>query len=51
MTVLDPSPAADYIDTYGWTQHKHGFTREHYDTLTGPWRQVIGPVHPEDVAA
>ncbi len=27
---------------------QHGFTQEHYDTLTGPWRTVIGPVHPDD---
>ena len=27
---------------------QHGFTQEHYDTLTGPWRKVIGPVHPDD---
>lgn len=27
---------------------QHGFTQEHYDTLTGPWRRVIGPVHPGD---
>lgn len=27
---------------------EHGFTQEHYDLLTGPWRQVIGPVHPDD---
>lgn len=26
----------------------HGFTQAHYDTLTGPWRSVIGPVHPDD---
>lgn len=26
----------------------HGFTQEHYDLLTGPWRKVIGPIHPED---
>ena len=26
----------------------HGFTQAHYDTLTGPWRKVIGPVHPDD---
>lgn len=25
------------------------FTQEHYDLLTRPWREVIGPVHPEDV--
>lgn len=27
---------------------KHGFKQEHYDLLTGPWRSVIGPVHPDD---
>ncbi len=27
---------------------QHGFTQEHYDLLTGPWRNVIGPVHPDD---
>jgi hypothetical protein len=27
---------------------QHGFTQEHYDLLTGPWRSVIGPVHPDD---
>ena len=26
----------------------HGFTQSHYDTLTGPWRKVVGPVHPDD---
>lgn len=26
----------------------HGFTQDHYDTLTRPWRTVIGPVHPDD---
>ena len=26
----------------------NGFTQDHYDTLTGPWRKVIGPVHPDD---
>ena len=25
-----------------------GFTQAHYDPLTRPWRQVIGPVHPDD---
>jgi hypothetical protein len=25
-----------------------GFTADHYRTLTGPWAQVIGPVHPDD---
>ena len=25
-----------------------GFTQDHYDTLTGPWRKVIGPAHPDD---
>jgi hypothetical protein len=27
---------------------QHGFTQDHYDLLTGPWRTVIGPVHPDD---
>ena len=27
---------------------EHGFTQDHYDLLTGPWRRVIGPVHPDD---
>jgi hypothetical protein len=27
---------------------QHGFTQAHYDTLTKPWRTVIGPVHPDD---
>ena len=26
----------------------YGFTQAHYDLLTGPWRKVIGPVHPDD---
>lgn len=28
---------------------QHGFTHQHYDLLTGPWAQVIGPAHPDDV--
>jgi hypothetical protein len=24
------------------------FTQAHYDLLTGPWRKVIGKVHPDD---
>lgn len=27
---------------------QHGLTREHYDTLTRPWRETVGPVHPDD---
>lgn len=27
---------------------EHGFTQEHYDTLTKPWRVVIGVPHPDD---
>ena len=27
---------------------QHGFTQAHYDVLTGPWRKVIGPIHPDD---
>lgn len=26
----------------------YGFTQQHYDMLTGPWRQVISPIHPDD---
>ena len=26
----------------------HGFTQEHYDTLTRPWREIVGPLHPDD---
>ena len=27
---------------------QHGLTQAHYDTLTRPWRTVIGPIHPDD---
>lgn len=27
---------------------QHGFTQDHYDTLTRPWATVIGPAHPDD---
>ena len=27
---------------------QHGYTQDHYDALTWPWRQVIGPLHPDD---
>ncbi len=27
---------------------RHGFTADHYRTLTGPWATVIGPAHPDD---
>ena len=27
---------------------KYGFTQVHYDTLTGPWVSIFGPVHPDD---
>lgn len=27
---------------------QYGFTQEHYDTLTGPWRRVVGGLHPDD---
>jgi len=27
---------------------KNGFTQGHYDTLTTPWRTVIGRIHPDD---
>jgi len=29
---------------------QHGFTQEHYDELTRQWRNVIGPLHPDDAA-
>ena len=28
-----------------------GWDQDAYDRLTGPWRQVIGPVHPDDTRA
>ena len=28
--------------------HHPGWDQAAYDRLTGPWRQVIGPVHPDD---
>ena len=27
---------------------QRGFTQEQYDLLTGAWRTVIGPIHPDD---
>jgi len=27
---------------------QYKFTQEHYDTLTRPWRSVVGPLHPGD---
>ena len=27
---------------------QYGFTQEHYDTLTGPWRKTIGRIHADD---
>ena len=27
---------------------QHGFTQEHYDLLSRPWRTVVGPLHPDD---
>jgi len=24
------------------------FTQDHYDAFTRPWRQIIGPIHPDD---
>jgi hypothetical protein len=26
-----------------------GFTQERYDLLSGPWRRVVGRIHPDDV--
>jgi len=28
--------------------HHPGWDQDAYDLLTGPWRQVIGPIHPDD---
>ena len=28
----------------------HGWTQEAYDTITRPWRSVVGPIHPDDEA-
>ena len=28
---------------------QHGLTQAHYDLLSGPWRQVMGPLHADDV--
>ena len=30
---------------------QHGFTQDHYDTLTKVWRTTIGPIHPDDLDA
>ena len=27
---------------------QHGYTPEHYDTLTRPWREAVGRLHPDD---
>ncbi len=27
---------------------QHGYTQEHYDTLTRPWREAVGRLHPDD---
>ena len=27
---------------------RHGWDQDAYDVLTGPWRDVIGPIHPDD---
>ncbi|MGB1224867.1 MAG: hypothetical protein ACPHCN_12085 [Mycobacterium sp.] len=43
----DVARAAAVRDLIG----QHGFTQQHYDTLTGPWASVIGPVHPDDSPA
>lgn len=40
-SVLSALTARDLIDD-------SGFTRAHYDLLTGPWQHVLGQIHPED---
>jgi len=27
---------------------QHGYTQDHYDTLTRPWREAVGRLHPDD---
>jgi len=40
----DASLALNSRDLIG----QHGFTQEHYDLLSGPWRTTIGRLHPDD---
>jgi hypothetical protein len=44
IAALDVAWALVMRDLIG----QHGFTQVYYDVLTGPWRTVIGPVHPDD---
>jgi len=51
MWSEEASMAAAWAATAVSVRHligRHGFTQTHYDLLTSPWRQVIGPVHPDD---
>lgn len=41
-TTITALVARDLITT-------DGFTQEHYNTLTWPWRAVVGRIHPDDV--
>ena len=42
---LWPCPTIRAIDLIG---QRPGWDQDAYDLLTGPWRSVIGPVHPDD---
>ena len=41
----DAARAAATRDLIG----QHGYTQEHYDILSGPWRKTIGKIHPDDL--
>jgi len=50
----DAAPAAAWAAAQGLVIRDligHGFTQQHYDLLTTPWRTVIGPVYPDDEEA
>lgn len=44
VSVIDAGLALIVRDLIG----KGEFTQEHYDTLSRPWRTVVGPLHPDD---
>lgn len=44
VAAVDAARALVVRDLIG----QHGFTQEHYDLLTRPWRTAIGPIHPDD---
>jgi len=42
--ALDAALGAATRDLIG----QHGYTLDHYDTLTRPWREAVGRLHPDD---